>query len=138
MPGSEWTDISPLKNTKFRIDVNPNNANMIAATNISTIYITVDGGITWKDILKDSTVVNQMPWQPTSWYKDNVQFVRFDPHYNNRLYYGDWFGAFVIDDPSAEKVAVQDITYGIEELCSRALVCLPEDETQDLCTALTT
>ena len=124
--GSGWTDISPLKNTKFRIDVNPNNANMIAATNISTIYITVDGGITWKDILKDSTVVNQMPWQPTSWYKDNVQFVRFDPHYNNRLYYGDWFGAFVIDDPSAEKVAVQDITYGIEELCSRALVCLPE------------
>lgn len=121
-----WQDISPIKNTDYRIAVNPNNENMIAASSTSTIYITVDGGLTWRDILKDSTVENKIPWQPDYWYKSHIHFVRFDPHYNNRLYYGDWFGAYIIDDPSAEKIVVQDITYGIEELCSRALVCLPE------------
>lgn len=129
----EWTDITPVSSrVDYRMDVNPNDANMIAASAKSTLFFTKDGGVSWKEVFKTSTLTNKIPWHEDSFHKESLGFVRFDPHNKNRMFYGAWFGAYETTDITADNVVWEDITYGIEELCAVSLTALPEEAKGDL------
>lgn len=129
----EWTDITPVSSrVGYRMDVNPNDANMIVATSKSTLFFTKDGGVSWKEVFQTSTLKNKMPWHDDFYHQASLGYVRFDPHNKNRMFYGAWFGAYETTDITADNVVWEDITYGIEELCAISLTTLPEGAKGDL------
>lgn len=122
-----WNDISPTKGKKYYCATNPNNANTIAAVNGDYIYITTDGGSSWREVLKtNSTLKNKIPWHRAHWYTSSPSNIRFDPFNNNRVIYGAWFGAYHTMDITQDTVVWEDITYGIDELFIRDMITLPE------------
>lgn len=121
-----WNDISPTKGKKYYCATNPNDANTIVAVSDNYLYVTTDGGKSWREVLQNSTLKNKMPWQRAHWYKSYPSNPRFDPFNNNRVVYGAWFGAYQTMDVTATNVVWEDITYGIDELFIRDMITLPE------------
>lgn len=118
--GKNWSSVSPFKDRGYcSFAINPNDEKMIAAAAKTDLYVTDNGGLTWRAIKKISKAEFQAPWQPESYFANNLSFVHFDPINNKAVWFGDWFGVWRTDDITAEQPIWKSTIRGLEEFCVR-------------------
>ncbi len=142
---NEWTDISPMPNNLSYVNVHPNDPNLliVASSKSNTLHLSVDGGTTWREILKSrkktteidnrslkettvGDVKNKVPWMTYNAIESGVSWAAFDPYNPGRLIHNAWYGTYQTLDYTADEVEYEDLSYGIEESFVRALLPLPE------------
>ena len=153
---SAWTDITPVAGKTYTaIDIDPNNSNHIITsrhewTHHLPVYRSTDGGQTWTEIVKpllDGTnLVNlaehpkvtsrinptyqaDVPWWPEIHFMSSTFAVAIDPFVANKVWYTDWYGAWITDDITKNPMHWYTQEAGHEEIVTvGGMACPPSGD----------
>ncbi|MBC8080905.1 MAG: hypothetical protein H7X86_11210 [Gorillibacterium sp.] len=129
--GSLWTDISPKREQPYcAIAVDPTNRKRIVVVQLhhqwnNPIYLSVDSGVTWKNLNEISDHKADVPWWPKGYFSAATASAVFLPHRPGALWYTDWYGVWMTDDLEAERVSWYTRQSGHEEMCAFTMTCSP-------------
>ena len=123
--GNEWTSIVPYKDREYTcFDVSPFDENMFVASSSYDIHYSDNGGLTWRStaLRTVSDYEFEAPWHVDSKFANNIGFVYFDRVNNHKVWFGDWFGVWITEDISADRVKWRSKVKGLEEFCVRNIM----------------
>ena len=104
---NQWQDISPEKDKEYcGISVNPSNPKMVVCAQRfrgfnNPIYLSLDQGNTWSNVLEKCEIHFQAPWWPKNHFSAATACIVFNPHAKNEVWFTDWYGTWHTPDITA-------------------------------------
>lgn len=128
----QWKDISPEQGQSYNaLSVQASNRQCMFVSQAqaiweNAIFLTVDGGETWKKLNEVSEHQADVPWWPKGYFAAATAASVFLPHEGGALWYTDWYGIWMTDDVFADRIQWYTRQSGHEEMCAFTMLCPPE------------
>lgn len=126
-----WTDITPVQNKEYcGISVSPTDQNVLVCSERfngfwNPIYLSVDQGKTWKNVLENDVRRFQVPWWPKRHFSSSTACATFDPLYDYKVWFVDWYGIWYTPDITQTPCHWFNEEQGHEEMVAFDLISPP-------------
>lgn len=127
-----WSRFFPGENNaKFNgLAIHPSNPDLVVTSQYwagfqNPIYLTKDGGKTWKNLLSKSSFQNQVFWYPQHWQASAISSITFAGNGENEVWFSDWYQTWKYIDILAERPLAQSLPNGHEQLVIFDLISPP-------------
>lgn len=128
----KWQEVSPSRYAFTALDVAKDNPDRVivgvdyygshrASPMKTPIYLSVDGGHTWTEIVSKSAWGFAAPWYARARFSAATSDLRFDPHKSNKVWIADWYQIMVSDNIDAPVIQWRQMIGGIEQLSTLSL-----------------
>ncbi|MDX9752671.1 MAG: hypothetical protein RBU29_01840 [bacterium] len=129
--GKAWQDCSPVQGREYSsISLSQPDPDLLVCAErfhgvSNPIYLSQDGGKTWRNVLEDSVPHFQVPWWPKAYFAASTAQVGLDPHHPRRAWLVDWFGTWHTPDITAQPCEWFTHETGHEEMVVFGMIAPP-------------